>query len=95
MCGGSNPRCIPRSFVCDGLGDCDDGSDEFESVCGTFPPSCPEGLFACSNGQCVRTDAKCNGVDDCSDGSDEVDCKDDDIDFSGDNSGVNRGDIPK
>lgn len=62
---------------------------------GTFPPSCPEGLFACSNGQCVRTDAKCNGVADCSDGSDEVDCKDDDIDFSGDNSGVNRGDIPK
>lgn len=42
---------------------------------GTFPPSCPEGLFACSNGQCVRTDAKCNGVADCSDGSDEVDCK--------------------
>lgn len=40
MCGGSNPRCIPRSFVCDGLGDCDDGSDEFESVCGRWRKGC-------------------------------------------------------
>ena len=34
MCGGSNPRCIPSSFVCDGLSDCDDQSDESRSLCG-------------------------------------------------------------
>ncbi|XP_048762452.1 cuticle collagen 13-like isoform X1 [Ostrea edulis] len=93
QCGGTNPRCIPQDFVCDGLGDCDDQSDESPDLCGKTRPTCPEGLFACNNGQCVRSDAKCNGAPDCADLSDEANCPDEDIEISGDN--VNRGDIPK
>lgn len=40
MCGGSNFCCIFWSFVCDGFGDCDDGFDEFESVCGRWRKGC-------------------------------------------------------
>ncbi|XP_062602512.1 uncharacterized protein LOC134264228 isoform X2 [Saccostrea cucullata] len=92
LCGGTNPRCIPSQFVCDGLADCDDQSDESPDLCGKTRPTCPEGLFACNNGQCVRSDAKCNGTPECADRSDEADC-DDDIEISGDN--VNREIFPE
>ena len=29
----SNGQCIPESYKCDGLTDCDDGSDESSSLC--------------------------------------------------------------
>ncbi|KAK3090032.1 hypothetical protein FSP39_008687 [Pinctada imbricata] len=54
----SRTRCIPNDFVCDGLPDCDDKSDEASENC-RETALCPEGLFRCDDGSC-RTNA-----DDC------------------------------
>jgi len=81
----SGQKCIKKSWKCDGIKDCGDGSDESESECdtGNPPPTittspqprvCKPSQWSCSNGQkCIKKKWKCDGVKDCNDGSDESD----------------------
>ncbi|CAI5483894.1 unnamed protein product [Closterium sp. Yama58-4] len=63
--------CMDRAFLCDGIADCGDQSDEDATFCDAFDCSsvgkdrCPGG------GQCMRQGGYCDFNSDCSDGSDE------------------------
>ncbi|XP_076397846.1 terribly reduced optic lobes isoform X10 [Megachile rotundata] len=55
---------------CDGVPDCDDGSDEI----GCPHPGCSAGEFACDVSRCILESHRCNFINECDDGSDEHDC---------------------
>eukprot|EP01083_Nonionella_stella_P156791 508145_1 len=59
--------CIDYYKVCDGVEDCDNGSDE--SACEDH--KCNDGEFQCDYGACIGTSRVCDAQIDCLDGSDE------------------------
>nr|CAD7575376.1 unnamed protein product [Timema californicum] len=65
----SSGECIDQLFLCDGLTECMDKSDENIAQCSTI--SCPSFAFRCSYGACVDSDSRCDGSPQCADGSDE------------------------
>ncbi|XP_014219985.1 modular serine protease-like [Copidosoma floridanum] len=67
-------QCIANDRVCDGVTDCNDGSDETTQECQNSPP-CSSRNFRCSYGACVDGNTRCNGRNECADGSDELDCQ--------------------
>eukprot|EP00729_Bicosta_minor_P014518 gene14518-33975_t len=86
-CGGfkctDSGTCVNKNYVCNGLPDCDDGSDETSAAgcitttpAPTLDPSCAAGgeLFVCGDGKCKPIVYQCNSIRDCSDGSDEDGC---------------------
>lgn len=63
----NNGMCLPNSYVCNGVYDCDGGEDE-SSGAGC---SCE---WECNNGKCIHSDWVCDGEKDCSSGEDEKNC---------------------
>ena len=62
--------CVPLSWICDGVKDCKDGSDE--SRCHQI--SCKSTDFRCGNNICILGQFRCDREKDCTDGSDEEGC---------------------
>ncbi|EFN89458.1 Low-density lipoprotein receptor-related protein 2 [Harpegnathos saltator] len=67
MC--DNGECINNIYVCDGISQCADGSDEVAAKCMSL--SCLPTAFRCAYGACIDGDLRCNGKVNCVDGSDE------------------------
>ncbi|KRT86403.1 lipoprotein receptor [Oryctes borbonicus] len=61
--------CVSMEQICDGVADCQDGSDETKAQCDNL--RCPPFLFRCTYGACIYRYKLCDGKQDCIDGSDE------------------------
>jgi hypothetical protein len=81
----SGDQCVNADGRCNGVNNCDDGSDE--QGCDTTwgapavqgaeqcaSPFVSDVQFQCGNGLCAPIAGKCNGVDNCGDNSDEAGC---------------------
>ncbi|XP_075232916.1 sortilin-related receptor-like [Lycorma delicatula] len=66
--------CIPDSWVCDGIKDCDKGEDE--AHCSKKLECRPDqSKFRCrKDGSCISLSLVCDGIKQCPDGSDELLC---------------------
>jgi len=69
----STGQCIPLNWICDGVNDCQDASDEKKNQCQNQCLNKTQ-TFQCSNQQCIPIDRRCDGLPDCRDGSDELNC---------------------
>ncbi|XP_038062779.1 sortilin-related receptor-like isoform X2 [Patiria miniata] len=72
-----NSGCVPRIYVCNGIPDCEDQSDEVDCSTHIVPTSsgyCNEFQFQCDGRSCIPSWKVCNGHADCIDGTDEGDC---------------------
>ncbi|XP_022098818.1 uncharacterized protein LOC110983669 isoform X2 [Acanthaster planci] len=72
-------ECIQQVYVCDGVVDCADNSDETVCVPDTtdvarFSANCNSELFHCTSGSCISLSFLCDFIRQCPDGSDEEHC---------------------
>ncbi|KAH6919921.1 hypothetical protein HPB50_029090 [Hyalomma asiaticum] len=68
----SEAKCIPRSSRCNGVRDCNDGSDEQDCHANR---TCLEAEFLCEQGgRCIPAAWRCDSFRDCIDGADESGC---------------------
>lgn len=69
----NQPKCIPRSVLCDGLVDCAGGWDEANCTAQTL--TCLPQQFTCKHGpSCIPSNWVCDKDSDCDDGEGERNC---------------------
>lgn len=74
-CAGGKSACLDLIYRCDGVGDCDDGSDESDEFCKGEQSACARSnQFMCADGKCLRSFQLCDGFADCLTGEDETEC---------------------
>ncbi|XP_022700078.1 vitellogenin receptor-like isoform X2 [Varroa jacobsoni] len=67
-------QCIRWQYKCNGVNDCDDGSDEKPSICDEVGKCSPDTHRCAKSLECIPVRLFCDGVAHCQDESDEVNC---------------------